>query len=140
VSVLPELEPHYDVIAAAEDEYMPDAPPMSPLTRSYFTTWAFLDFRFGDGLETIGTCLLDVSDRLGLNPGLVEAIRLFQESRMGIYEHGGTRGGWVGLWELVTGREFDALCTSGYRGKPGALRSLGRGSVGPSVLAIQCPA
>ena len=31
VSVLPELEPYYDVIAAAEDEYMPDAPPMSPL-------------------------------------------------------------------------------------------------------------
>ncbi|MCU0875884.1 MAG: hypothetical protein MUE50_26430, partial [Pirellulaceae bacterium] len=83
VSVLPELEPYYDVVAAAEDEYMPSGPPMSPLTGSYFTTWAFFDFRFGDGLETIGTCLLDVSDRLGLNPGLVEAIRLFQDSRMG---------------------------------------------------------
>ncbi len=121
VSVLPELEPYYDVVAAAEDEYMPSGPPMSPLTRSYFTTWAFFDFRFGDGLETIGTCLLDVSDRLGLNPGLVEAIRLFQESRMGIYEHGGTQGGRVRLRELVTGRDFDALCTSGYRGKPGEL-------------------
>ena len=40
VSVLPELELYNDVIVAAEDEYMPDAPPMSPLTRSYFTTWA----------------------------------------------------------------------------------------------------
>ena len=94
--MLPELEPFYDVVAAAEDEYMPGGPPMSPLTGSYFTTWAFFDFRFGDGLETIGTCLLDVSDRLGLNPGLVEAIRLFQESRMGIYEHVGTQGGRVG--------------------------------------------
>ena len=81
------------MIAAAEDEYMPDAPPMSPLTRSYFTAWAFFDFRFGSGLETIGTCLLDVSERLGLDPGLVEATRQFQESRMGVYEHGGTRGG-----------------------------------------------
>ena len=87
VSVHPELEPYYDVIAAAEDEYMPGGPPMSPLTGSYFTTWAYFDFRFGGGLETIGTCLLDVSDRLGLNAGVVEVVRLFQESRMGIYEH-----------------------------------------------------
>ena len=121
VSVLPELEPYYDVIASAEEEYMPSGPPMSPLTMSYFTTWAFFDFRFGGGLETIGTCLLDVSDRLGLNPGLVEAIRLFQDSRMGVYEHGGTQGGRVRLRELVTGRDFDALCTSGYGGKPGEL-------------------
>lgn len=121
VSALPELEPYDDVIAAAEDEYLPGGPPMSPLTNSFFTTWAFFDFRFGEGLETIGTCLLDVSDRLGLNAGLVQAIRLFQESRMGIYEHGGIRGGRVRLQELLTGRDFDVLCTSGYRGKPGEL-------------------
>jgi len=121
VSVLPELEPYYDVIAAAEDEYMPDAPPISPLTRSYFTTWAFFDFRFGSGLETIGTCLLDVSDRLGLDPGLVETARQFQESRMGVYQHGGTRGGRIRLRELVTGKNFDTLCTSGYAGKLGEL-------------------
>jgi hypothetical protein len=121
VSVLPELEPYYDVVAPAEEEYMPTGPPMSPLTMSYFTTWAFFDLRFGGGLETIGTCLLDVSDRLGLNPGLVKAIRQFQQSRMGIYEHGGTRGGRVRLRELVTGQDFDAVCTSGYGGKPGEL-------------------
>jgi hypothetical protein len=40
---------------------------------------------------------------------------------MGIYEHGGNQGGRVRLRELVTGRDFDALCTSGYRGKPGEL-------------------
>ena len=121
VSVLPELESYYDVIAAAEDEYMPDAPPISPLTRSYFTTWAFFDLRFGSGLETIGTCLLDVSDRLGLAPDLVEATRQFQESRMGVYEHSGTRGRRIRLRELVTGKEFDTVCTSGYGGKPGEL-------------------
>ena len=121
ISVHPELEPYYDVIAAAEVEYMPDGPPMSPLTTTYFTTWAFFDFRFGGGLETIGTCLLDVSDRLGLNAGLVEAIRQFQESRMGIYEHCGTRGGRVRLRQLVTGQDFDTLSITGYEGKPGEL-------------------
>jgi len=121
VSVLPEMKPFYDVIAAAEEEYMPGGPPMSPLTSSYFTMWAFFDFRFGSGLETIGTCLLDVSDKLKLNPGLVEAIRLLQASRMGIYEHAGSRRGRIRLRELVTGQDFDSLCISGYQGKPGEL-------------------
>lgn len=121
VSALPEMIAFYDVIEAAEEEYMPGGPPMSPLTGSYFTSWAFFDFRFGGQQETIGTCLLDVSDRLDLDSGLVEALRRFQDSRMGIYEHGGTRGGRVRLRELLTGREFDTLCTSGYRGKRGEL-------------------
>ena len=121
VSVLPELIPYYDAIAAAEATYLPDGPPMSPLTRSYFTTWAFFDFRFGSGQETIGTCLLDVSDRLGMDPGLVEASQQFQQSRMGIYEHCGTRGGRIRLRELVSGEDLDCLCTSGYSGKPGEL-------------------
>ena len=121
VSGLPELEFYYDAIAVGEDRYMPDAPPISPLTRSYFTTWAFFDFRFGRELETIGTCLLETSDHLGLDPGLVEAIRQFQESRMGVYEHSGTQGRRVRLRELLTGQDFDTLCTSGYGGKPGEL-------------------
>ena len=121
VSALPEMIAFYDVIEAAEEEYRPGGPPMSPLTGSYFTSWAFFDFRFGGQQETIGTCLLDVSDRLDLDSGLVEALRRFQDSRMGIYEHGGTRGGRVRLRELLTGREFDTLCTSGYRGKRGEL-------------------
>ncbi len=47
VSVLDEFEPCYEIVAWAEDEYMPAGPPMSPLTTSYFTTWAFFDLRFG---------------------------------------------------------------------------------------------
>ena len=57
VSVLPELKSYYKTVGDAEEEYMPAGPPMSPLTRSYFTTWAFFDFRFGGDHETIGTCL-----------------------------------------------------------------------------------
>lgn len=121
VSVLLEVKPYYNVAAAAEDEYMPSGPPMSPLTRSYFTTWAFFDLRFGPGRETIGTCLLETSDRLELDSGLVEAVRQLQESRMGVYEHAGVQGGRVRLRELITGRDLDAVCTSGYQGKPGEL-------------------
>jgi hypothetical protein len=45
VSRLPEMKAYTGVVAAAEDEYLPDGPPVSPLTRSFFTTWAFYDRR-----------------------------------------------------------------------------------------------
>ncbi len=35
------------IAGAAEDEYMPSGPPMSPLTVSYFTMRALFDVRFG---------------------------------------------------------------------------------------------
>ncbi len=121
VSVLPELKVYYKTVGDAEEEYMPAGPPMSPLTRSYFTTWAFLDFRFGGDQETIGTCLIDLGDQLGLHPSMVEAVRNFQESRLGIYEHCGTAGGKIGLEELLTGRKVSCICPAGYNGKPGEL-------------------
>src|SRR4051794_9081726 len=45
VSVFPEFVNYYDRVAKAEDEFLPSCPPMSPLTRSYFTAWAFYDVR-----------------------------------------------------------------------------------------------
>lgn len=93
VSVLPELKSYYKTVGDAEEEYMPSGPRMSPLTTSYFTTWAFFDFRFGGDHETIGACLAELGGQLGLDAGMVEAIRQFQQSHMGIYEHRGTVGG-----------------------------------------------
>ena len=121
VSVLPELKSYYKTVEAAEDDYLPQGPPMSPLTGSYFTTWAFFDLRFGSDHETIGTCLLDLGDQLGIEAGMVEAVRQFQNSRMGIYEHCGTVGGQIHLEELVTGGKLTCICSSGYGGKPGEL-------------------
>ncbi len=47
VTSFAELEPFGRIVGPAEDEYMPSGPPWSPLTSSYFTTWALLDVRFG---------------------------------------------------------------------------------------------
>ena len=102
VSTFDEFEPYYEIAGAAQEEYMPSGPPMSPLTGSYFTTWAFFDCRFGPDHETIGTCLLDVSEQLDMDAGTVEIIRRFQESRMGIYAHSGTVDSKCVLRELVT--------------------------------------
>ncbi len=100
---------------------MPGGPPMSPLTGSYFTTWAFYDLRLGPDDETIGTCLLDVAERLGLGPDETEGIRLMSETRMGVYEHAGLKGGRCLLRELNTDDDFECYCPAGYLGKPSEL-------------------
>ena len=121
VSVLPEFDPYYRVVLDAQENYMPSGPPWSPLTSSYFTTWAFYDLRFGPDRETIGTCLLDVGERFGLGPGEAEAIRLMSETRMGIYEHAELKGGRCLLRELITDDEFECSSPAGYLGRPGEL-------------------
>ncbi len=121
VSVLPECDPYYRVVLDAQETYMPGGPPMSPLTGSYFTTWAFYDLRFGPDHETIGTCLLDVGERLGLETDATEAIRLMSETRMGVYEHVGLKGGRCLFRELITDDEFECDSPAGYLGKPGEL-------------------
>ncbi len=121
VSQFPEFDPYCQIVGPAQDEYMPSSPPMSPLTLSYFTTWAFFDVRFGPDGETIGTCMLDLADLLGMDPFMAETIRRFQDSRMGIYEQCGSEGGRFRLRELVTDDEFTCHVAAGYQGKPGEL-------------------
>jgi hypothetical protein len=121
VSVFPEFKPYYRLAAKAEDEYLPSGPPMSPLTRSYFTNWAFFDLRFGPDQETIGTCLLDVGELLGLGSDVTEAIRLMSRTRMGIYEHVGSKEGRCLLRELITGDECEGYVPAGYPGRAGEL-------------------
>ena len=77
--------------------------------------------RFGPDGETLGTCLLDVADVLGLDAFTAETIRRFQGSRMGVYEQSGAEGGRCRLRELVTDDEFVCHVASGHRGTPGEL-------------------
>ena len=60
---LKEMAPFADIISKAEDLYMPSAPPMSPLTTSYFSCWAFFDACAGPANETIGTTILELARR-----------------------------------------------------------------------------
>ncbi len=43
VTALRAMKPFVELISKAEETYLPSGPPMSPLTLSYFTTWAFFD-------------------------------------------------------------------------------------------------
>ena len=60
-----------------------------------------------------------MADLLGMDSFMVETIRQFQDSRMGIYEHCGNEGGRCRLRELVTDDEFTCHVASGYRGQAG---------------------
>lgn len=100
---------------------MPSGPPMSPLTTSYFTCWAFFGHRIGTGTDTLAGCLIEANDTICMNPNQLGALKLLSQSRMGIYEHWGAEDGHVWLRELITDRDYLCHSTSGYRGKPGEL-------------------
>ena len=104
-----------------EDEYLSDGPPMSPLTRSYFTSWAFFDHRIGKTTDMLASCLIDANDIIWMNPDQLHALKEMNESRMGIYEHQGWQENYVRLRELFTDREFVCHSGSGYQGKKGEL-------------------
>lgn len=121
MSQLPEMRTFTKEVASAEDEYMPSGPPMSPLTTSYFTSWAFFDYEIGNTTDTLASCLIDANDIIWMNPDQLDALNKMNESRMGIYEHHGWQETHVRLRELLTDREYVCHVGSGYRGKAGEL-------------------
>jgi len=120
VSQLPEMKKYAKIVGKAEDEYLPAGPPMSPLTLSFFSSWAFFDLRF-DGTDTLASCLIESNDVVRMNPDQLDALKKLAGSRMGIYEHVGIEGTHVRLRELVTEAEYTCHNTSGYRGRSGEL-------------------
>jgi len=47
LSGLPALSKLTNTLGQADDIYSPSSPPMSPLTKSYFTCWGFFDLNVG---------------------------------------------------------------------------------------------
>jgi hypothetical protein len=110
-----------DIVSKAEDLYLPSGPPMSPLTTSYFTCWAFFDACAGPANEMIGTTVLELGAAFGMQPKLSRLIQSMQDSRMGLYIQRGTEGRLVVLEDIVTGDICRAISPAGYRGKKGEL-------------------
>jgi hypothetical protein len=119
ITSLEEFEPLVQLITRAEDAYMPEGPPISPLTRSYFGMWAYFDAAAGSYRETLGTCLLGAGSLVGLAPEFLQLLQTMQDSRLGLYVHEGTEGPSQVLRELVTGEQKPYVVPSGYSGKPG---------------------
>jgi hypothetical protein len=121
VSQMPEMKAYCKVAAAADDTYMPAGPPISPLTPSFFTTWAFYDLRIGNSSDTIGGCQIELNDVIWFNGNQLDTLKKLNDSRMGIYEHVGFDGPHVRLRELITEDELVCHNASGHRGLSGEL-------------------
>jgi hypothetical protein len=121
LSELPTLSKLTNAYADAQDLYMPSGPPMSPLTKSYFSCWGFFDLCAGIKNETFGTVIIDVCRHLKVDPGLITIFEYMQNSRMGFYVHEGHSGKFIKLRELITEQEIEAIVPSGYIGRPGEI-------------------
>ena len=122
LSGLKELAEFSKVVANAEETYMPGYPPMSPVTNSIFSFWSLFDLRLGISKETIGTCVLDLTEVLRINDGLAELIQNLQSSRLGVYVHRGVdERGNVLLYEIFTHRLYKCHSSSTYQGNEGEL-------------------
>ena len=121
LSSVPAVKKLVAVCVAADREYMPQGPPMSPLTLSYFSCWAFFDLSIGTRKESFGTITIEVFKALKADQGLIRLLEKMQASRMGFYLHEGFSGRHVRLRELVTGEGMDATVPSGHKGQPGEI-------------------
>ena len=121
ITSLDEMAPFVELVTRAEDLYRPSGPPMSPLTNSYFTSWAFFDACVGAANETIGTCILEAGVTLGMTGELVRLIQVMQRSRMGVYVLEGRQGDLATLREIGTGSACRAIVPAGHRGQAGEL-------------------
>jgi hypothetical protein len=118
---LPELRRFRDRIERDEEEYMPEGPPMSPLTRTFFWHGVIWDLSFGLQRETLGSVLLAVGDALQMDREFLHLLDLLNRSRLGMHVHEGAAGGKVVLRELVTNERRQSICLAGYEGAPGEL-------------------
>ena len=121
LTMLTLLKSFVRTVIQAENTYMPDGPPFSALTRSYFTCWAFFDLPFGKDKETIGGCIQELGQDLAIDPHLLSLIQAMQDSHVGIYEHCGTAESEVLLRDIVDDQLYYCYIPTGYEGKPGQL-------------------
>ena len=110
-----------EIVDKAQDDYQPGFPPLSPLTNSHFTSWAFFDVLFGRSRETIGACLLRLAEVSPLPSVLVDAIGALQQSRLGFYAHEGIEGDFIRFREIGGDGVKLCLATSGFTGARGQI-------------------
>jgi hypothetical protein len=118
---LKEMASFKKISMAQEDLYMPSAPPMSPLTDSYYQSWECFDLTFGTYKETLATIFLDLADVLKISQSEIDLIKILSASRMGVYKVCKIKDKKIFLKELVTNDEFWCVCPAGYEGEAGQL-------------------
>lgn len=120
-SKLPEFKDFTGVVGDAEEAYMPGWPPMSPVSISFFTSWALLDVPVGATSETICSCAVDIGRAFDVPTDFASPLEAMGRSAMGIYQHLGWRDGLVDLRDILDNQVYRCIVPSGYRGAEGEL-------------------
>jgi hypothetical protein len=115
------LESIHRFCIKTEDLYQPSYPPNSPITGSFYNLWMMFDVGFGDDQETVGSCILDLADIVGIEGISKTALENFSNSRMGIYKIVKPNGLFYTVREIITDRVYEIKLNSGYVGNEGDL-------------------
>ncbi len=113
------LHRHRDIMERSEELYVPEGPPVSPLTRSYHSCWAVHDVGVGLNRETLGTIAIAINRKFGAHSTFIELAGKITESRYSVYQIIGSADALITMKDLFSGREFSARNASGYDGKAG---------------------
>ncbi len=73
------------LISAADEAYVPQGPPMSPITGSCFFMWAAFDAAVGLRHETLGNIMLAVGAQSGIDATTLRLVGAMQASAMRVY-------------------------------------------------------
>lgn len=95
-------------IDAAQEEYMPGGPPMSPLLDSTYVSWYMADLHIGPRKETLCSILCDLAPLLRLPDEIVEVARRFERTHLDIYRAENLPNGRVKLTRLLDGSSVNA--------------------------------
>ena len=111
-SRLSEFETYRAVVARAEETYVPGWPPMSPVSVSFFTSWALLDLLLGETNDTICSCALEVGKVFGMSDELALTLEVMGESAMGSTN---ISAGTTALWVCATSSTAKLTRASSHR-------------------------
>ena len=120
-STLREFKDFAGVVGDAEETYMPGWPPVSPVSVSFFASWALLDLPVSTTGETICSCAIETGRAFGMPADFLSILETMGGSAMGIYRHLGWRDGTVGLRDILDDQIYRCIVPSGHRGADGEL-------------------
>lgn len=103
------LQPLANRIDEAEQYYMPEGPPMSPVLDSLFVSWWMLDLGTGSERETLCSIIASAGSVLRMPPGLIKMTEVLGGSRLGVYRVTETGRNRVSLEDLSNQHTVEAL-------------------------------
>jgi len=114
----PTLEDFNNRVAAAEKSFCPGTWD-STVTESFFNMWVLFDVKIQGDLTLAGLCLQVAKEISSVKKNLYALIEKGLSSRVGIYNVHDRDDDMIYFKELITGKQINAICPTGYMGQPG---------------------